>query len=349
MNNKKDFKLNSDARKKINEQYFSEPSPPPVIPQRERPRDKAKPDPRSRRASPPMQQSDPFGGQRPYTEPPQKSVKRQKSRIQQAYETEEIVIEERPLPKKKHPKLRRFIIKTLIFCLVVILLNIAFLYYRGHLWFNEPRKRDYPVRGAVIDSELGKVDWEVMKTQTISFVYIRATKGTVFVDEQYSANRKSVNNTGLLSGYYHEFDFSTDGEKQAENFIENLGSLDGRLRPMVRVTRYGIYYIHMKDKDKAVENLRSFLDRVEQEYGRRCVIMCDKACYDEYIKESFPKYTLWLMGHFREPDEEDTHWALWEFNPRVRSAGYENKKKYYAISVYRKERDIENFKKNFIM
>ena len=250
---------------------------------------------------------------------------------------------------KKHPKLKKAMIRTFVFCILVIFVNLGFLYYRGQLWFNEPRKRDYPVRGAVIDSSLGEVDWKNMSTQTISFAYIRATRGTSYVDEQYAASRKAVKKTRLLAGYYHEFDFHSDGKQQAENFIETVGDQQGNLRPMVRIARYGVYYIHMKDREKVRENLKAFLDRLEEEYGRRPVVMCDKKCYEEYIKEDFPKYTLWLMGHFKEPDEEDTHWALWEFNPRVRSSGYENRKKYYALSVYRKGRDIEDFKKNFVM
>lgn len=354
MSSKKDFKLNSDARKKINEQYFSEPIEHNerhyTQPSQQYPR----PQQDSRRAvaanGRPVQRQG-------FPEPPNEKraraawVRRNKPspRRPVSSDTETVYVEVPPAPKKKHPRLRRFIVRTIAFCLVVILINVGFLYYSGHLWFNEPRKRDYPVRGAVVDSDLGAVDWEVMSTQTISFVYIRATKGTVFVDEKYSDNRKGANKTKLLSGFYHEFDFSTDGVKQAENFIGALGELDGKLRPMVKVTRYGIYRVHMKDEEKVAENLKAFLDRIEEEYGRRCVIMCDSACYEKYIKPDFSKYTLWLMGHFREPDEEDTHWALWEFNPRVRSTGYENKKKYYALSVYRKDKDIANFKKNFIM
>lgn len=250
--------------------------------------------------------------------------------------------------KKKHPKLRKLYITVLILGIVVILINIAFLYFRGQIWFNEPRKRDYPVRGAVIDSDLGDVDWEIMSTQTISFVYIRATKGTGYVDEQYSKNRKGANKTKLLSGYYHEFDFSRDGKKQAENFIDSLGSLDGKLRPMVKLTRYGVYKLHMKDSEKVRDELEAFLGRIEEEYGRRCVIMCDKDCYEEYVEPYFDKYTLWMIDHFSEPKAE-TKWALWEFNPRVRSSGYANKKVYYAMTVYRRDRDLENFKKNFLM
>jgi lysozyme len=152
----------------------------------------------------------------------------------------------------------------------------------------------------------------------------------------------------LLVGAWHEFDFRTDGEKQAENFISQCGSMSGMLRPMVKVTKYGIYNLHMKNADDVRENLQAFLDKVEEEYGRRPVIMCDSACYDKYIEPYFDSYTLWIIDHFGEPDE-DTDWALWEYNPRVRTQGYENSKKYFAMTVFRREKDLENFKKNMLM
>ena len=249
---------------------------------------------------------------------------------------------------KRKPWLKKLYIGALLFFILVILINIAFLYYRGQIWFNEPRKRDYPVRGAVIDADLGEVDWEIMSTQTISFVYIRATKSTQDVDVQYENNRKGVNKTKLLAGYYHEFDFSRDGRKQANNFIDSLGDLDGKLRPMVKLTRYGIYKLKMKDREKVRDELEAFLQRIEEEYGRRCVIMCDKDCYEEYVEPYFSDYTLWYIDHFGKP-KENVKWALWEFNPRVRSSGYENKKVYYAMTVYRRDKDLENFKKNFML
>ncbi|MCD7740957.1 MAG: hypothetical protein LUI06_01965 [Ruminococcus sp.] len=326
MSRKESFKLNEETRRRIDEEYYA--------PEGRRVR-------RVRaRAVKPAQKPQP----EIKSEPVYASIPSDYD-----YDYDEPVLDDFEEPKKpKKHRLRRLMIFTAIFCVVVILLNIAFYYYRGQIWFNEPRKRDYPVRGAVVDEELGEIDWEVMSQQTISFTYIRATKGTTTVDEQLKSSRKGVKKTDLLVGFYHEFDFSADGEKQAENYIEQCGDLSGKLRPMVKVTKYGIYNLHMKNAEDVKESLSEFLDAIEEEYGRRCVIMCDSACYEKYIEPYFDDYSLWIIDHFSEPDEYED-WALWEFNPRVRTEGYENSKRYFALSVYRQEKDIDNFKKNFLM
>lgn len=355
---KDDFRLDSKVRKQINESF--EPRdrarneafeaakrrrpPPSAVGETESVRSS----PHGRRKSAPPHQ--PQGA---YPPPVRRAVRRS-SRVN--YENDEFYggdeiydggdAAEPARGRRKH-RLLKWGFRIAIFCIVVIFLNIVFLYFRGQLWFNEPRKRDYPVRGAVVDEQLGKIDWDKMAGQNISFVYIRATSGTTENDEQYLRNRKAANHTDLLAGYYHEFDFRTDGEEQAKHFIDKLGDLDGKLRPMVKLTRYGLYRVRMKDEDKVRTELRKFLDSVKEEYGRRCVIQCDEACYEKYIEGEFDNQTIWMISHYTEPEKED--WALWEYNPRVRAAAYSNKKEYYCMTVYRKDKGINNFKKNFLM
>lgn len=360
---KQRFDLNDEARQKINEQYeyadervsasggidlTRKRQPSPVSDEAAAPRAKAKPKPDPKQKKPAVKKKSPvrrpsaapaapviepqprpqpsgYPAEPPQDEPPGDDGNSRKSRLLRFY--------------------KRFAVVIIILGAIYIALNLAFLYYRGQLWFNEPRKRDYPVRGAVVTSELGKMDWEEFQYQPISFAYVRATKSTSFIDDQYADNRKGIDDSKLWAGFYHEFDFSSDGEKQAEHYIGTVGDLDGELRPAVKLTAYGAYKLRMKSAEKVKEQLDKFLKRIRQEYGRRAVIMCDNDCYDKYIKPYYSDQTIWMIDHFGKPDD-DLDWALWEFNPRVRSVGYENKKNYYSVVVYRHGKDISNFRKN---
>lgn len=355
MSNKKNFELSEDAKKKIENEFFGQPSELETASKNSAPANGSKKTVKVKRVVPQGTTSSAKSAAASKPMPNTKQVRRQQGRAekkvrqepQEEYYPDDDIIEE--APKKKRHFLRKLVILTFVVCVVVILFNVSFLFYRGQIWFNEPRKRDYPVRGAVVDEELGKIDWEIMSQQTISFAYIRATKGTTVVDEQYKASRKGSNKTDLLIGFYHEFDFRLDGAKQAANYIDQCGELDGKLRPMVKVTKYGIYNLKMKDAETVKENLQAFIDAIYDEYGRYPVIMCDSSCYEKYIKPYFSDYSLWLVSHFTEPDEEETNWALWEFNPRTRTEGYANSKEYFSLSVYRQGKDVENFKKNLLM
>ncbi len=318
------------------------------------PQGAAQPEPSRRRPAP---------AQRPVPPQPTKPLKKKRRRaarqeyippeqalppyMQPEYEPEP----EPELPKKpKKHRLAKFLFRVAVLCVVVIFLNVLFLYYRGELWFNEPRKRDYPVRGAVVTEKLGKVDWEKFAGQSMSFVYIRATRGTEYTDPRYKDNRRGANNTDLLSGFYHEFVFGKDGKQQAEHYIRQVGDLDGKLRPMVKVRRYGIYLLRPVERKQAAEQLQAFIDRVEEEYGVTCVIQCDSDCYKRYIGKDFSEYyDIWLISHFTEPETKEFDWTLWEYNPRVRSTGYSNRKKYYCMSVFRKSISLGSFMKDFLI
>lgn len=330
---------------------------PPYPPQRPE-----QPAPRSER---PVQRRKPSPDQRPLT--PQQGTAPSKKRrrpaptryippeqlppYMQPQEYEPVPEPEPELPKKrKKHRLAKLLFRIAVLGVVVIFLNVLFLYYRGELWLNEPRKRDYPVRGAVVTEKLGKIDWDRFAGQSMSFAYIRATSGTERTDNRYKENRRGANGTDLLCGYYHEFDFGKDGKKQAEHYIRQVEDLDGKLRPMVKVTRSGLYRIYAPKKQDTVKRLQAFIDRIEEEYGTDCIIQCDTDCYKRYIEKDFSEYyDIWLISHFTEPEMKEYGWTLWEYNPRVRSAGYSNKKKYYCMSVFQKSRSLGSFKKDFLI
>ena len=59
------------------------------------------------------------------------------------YTNYEVYEEEKP----RHRFLKKLVKRLIILCAVVLVINLAVLLYTGRLWFNEPKKRDYPIRG----------------------------------------------------------------------------------------------------------------------------------------------------------------------------------------------------------
>lgn len=248
--------------------------------------------------------------------------------------------------KPKH-RLRRFIIRFSLLCIIIIMINIAVLFFTGKLWFNQPDKNDYPVRGALIDSDMGKIRWDVFSKQNISAAYIRATKGTSFKDEQFDDNWKASHDSELLTGAYHVFSLNTDGKKQAEYFCSVIEkSMNGRLVPAVEVKLTGIYAVVAPDKDKIVSNLRDFCNYIESRYGVKPVIMCTNRSYEKYVQNEFNDYSLWITDVYSKP-EEGIDWDFWCYNSRVRVKGYENSKEYFSMFVYKD--DVKTLKKNMFV
>lgn len=253
------------------------------------------------------------------------------------------------LPAKPKHRLRRFIIRLSVLCFIVIAINVGVLFFTGKLWFNQPDKNDYPIRGAVVTSDMGDMRWNVFSKQNISAVYIRATTGTSFIDENFVGNWKDSVDCDLLTGAYHVLSLRADGEKQAEYFCNAMGnSLSGRLIPSVEVDLSGLYAISPPEKDETVSRLKEFCDYIEKKYRIKPLIMCKNRCYEKYIKGEFDDYPLWITDVFSKP-ENGVDWDFWCYNSRVRVKGYENSKEYFSMFVYKDNVDIEKFKRIFVV
>lgn len=253
-----------------------------------------------------------------------------------------------PQEPKKCKKLKRFIIRLLILCVFLIGINVFLLFFTGRLWFNQPDKDYYPIRGAIVDSDMGEVNWKTLSHQNIKLAYIRATKGTAFKDETFEQNWKNSSESDLMTGAYHVFKLNKSGRDQAEYFCNALGnSFLGRLIPAVEVKLSGIDMFLSPDKDDAVKNLKEFMVYFQQSWGIKPMIICDSRSYEKYIASDFDDYSVMIADYFSQPDE-GVKWDFWCFNPRVRLKGYKNSKEYISMFVYKDNISTDDFKNKYI-
>lgn len=272
-------------------------------------------------------------------------------RIDNEYPYDDIPWDEIPeeeIPKPKHHRLRKLIIVLVVLCGLVILVNVVMLFFTGKLWFNEPDKNDYPIRGALVNSEMGEIQWDFFSKQNISAAYIRATKGDSFKDECFKKSWNETAECEILTGAYHSFSLNTDGEKQAEYFCNAMGkSISGRLVPAVELDLYGLYTIFPADEERIVRELSSFCSYIEEAYGVKPLIMCSNRCYKKYVKDSFDEYPLWIKDVYSKPDKA-IKWDFWCYNNRVRLKGYENSKEYFSMFVYKDIVTVDEFKQMYV-
>ncbi|KIK63286.1 glycoside hydrolase family 25 protein [Collybiopsis luxurians FD-317 M1] len=104
----------------------------------------------------------------------------------------------------------------------------------------EPRQLDGP-QGIDVSHFQGSIDWSSVAANGISFVFIKATEGTTFLDPDFSANYEGATNAGLIRGGYHfaHPDISS-GAVQANFFLAHGGgwSADGITLPGVLDIEY---------------------------------------------------------------------------------------------------------------
>ena len=269
-----------------------------------------------------------------------KILKKQKKPVNQQPADDVEIAEENP--PKKH-RLRKAIIITVIICVIVLIVDISIMLYTGVIWFNEPKKRDYPVRGPVLTEDLGEIRWNRFPKQNIQMAYIRATKSTTYVDKRFDYNWQQSASTTLPVGALHIFDPDTDGKKQAQHYSETVGDLSGRLVPAVDIRLTGMHKVLHGDYDKITEKLVNFVEEIENTYGVRPLICCDKKTYKNIVcnenvytrkkSSNFEGCPIWYESLTSKPDE-DVNWTFWCFTDRAKYS-YCEETEYMEVVLYR--------------
>lgn len=266
------------------------------------------------------------------------------------YESAEEENAEKASVKSGRKKLRRFLFKLALVCLTIIAVNAAILFSNGFISPNEPRKRDYPTRGAVLTDTLGEIRWGTLEKQNMSFAYLRATNGKSFIDKSFEESWQASQKSELMTGAYHDFDFKADGKRQGENFCKAVGeTLSGRLVPAIDVTMTMWERFNYDDSIKTSEELAAFIDYVSGYYDDcKIIIICDKTSYGRFVKSDFSDYPLWVKSTSKAVDFADS-WQIWQYSDKGKSDGYEKSDEYYPLLVAKKNMSVEQFRDEFLI
>lgn len=231
-------------------------------------------------------------------------------------------------------KVKRIAIKLFFIAVIIIFINLFILWYTGKIWLNNPSRMDYPVRGVDVSVYQGEIDWARLMDQSLDFAFIKASEGTIYVDEAYISNRQGVEKlkNEYAFGFYHFFSFQSSGYDQADNFINTVGTLDGYLPPVVDIELYGKLRFDKPDKDTVITNLSMLLEKLEMHYGVKPIIYTTSLTYKTYIENNFNDYPLWIRNVFSEP--KNNIWTFWQFTDKGKLFGYNGEEKFIDLNIF---------------
>ena len=219
---------------------------------------------------------------------------------------------------------------------VCMLLVLGFLLQQGILLLNNPSHRQYPVRGVDVSAWQGDIDWQALSGQGIQFAYIKATEGSTWKDERFLENWLDAGSTTLAVGAYHFLSFESDGEAQAQNFIDAVPNQPDSLPCAVDVELYGKYMNAPPSKEQVDDLLKPLLARLESHYGRKPILYCTQQAYRLYIRDGYSDYPLWIRNVFTAPSlGEGQRWTFWQYADRGRLRGYKGRERFIDMNVFR--------------
>lgn len=177
-----------------------------------------------------------------------------------------------------------------------------------------PNVGAYQVRGIDISHYEGAIDWSKVKTDGLSFVYIKATEGGDSVDDTFAANWAGAESAGLARGAYHFYNFCKTGAEQAANFIKTVPVTDGALPATIDLEQSEDCKT-MPDKTAFRKDLADFVAKVQAAYGHVPVLYVNYAIYDEYFKGENDSYKLWIadVSHEAPSMPDGSSWTMWQY------------------------------------
>lgn len=224
---------------------------------------------------------------------------------------------------------------------IILILAILFLVFASILFINKRIKINpvfaagYELRGVDVSHYQGTIKWDRLAEQDLDFAFIKATEGSSYLDECFYDNWQAAEETDLYIGAYHFFSFDSEGEKQAEFYIDTVGDLYGKLAPVIDVEFYGNKESNPPKKEEVVTQLGKMLTALEEHYQVKPVIYTTYKVYNSYIKGEFEEYPLWIRNVYYPPvDVLEGKWAFWQYMDTAVLEGYEGDEKYVDMNVF---------------
>lgn len=174
----------------------------------------------------------------------------------------------------------------------------------------------YPIQGIDISHHQGRIDWQALKQEgKVQFVFMKATEGGDFKDTKFQYNWVAAKKVGIRRGAYHFYSFCKSGAEQAANFIASVPVDKQALPPVVDLEFLGSCKKRPPIQE-AIKEIQTFLDLLEQQYGKRPILYTTYAFYAIYLEGELTNYDLWIRDTQKEPLLENRAWTFWQFSNR---------------------------------
>lgn len=183
--------------------------------------------------------------------------------------------------------------------------------------FGKASPRHLAVHGVDVSRWQGNVNWGKLRAQGANFAYIKATDGGDHLDPMFMKNWRDADAAGLKRGAYHFFYWCRTAGEQADWFIRNVPRMPGALPPVIDVEWNGESSCKRRpSREKVVEKMQVFMDKLERHYGQRPIIYTAPDFYRDNLRGEFLDYPFWLRAVAQHPSKvyPGRKWLFWQYS-----------------------------------
>ncbi len=204
--------------------------------------------------------------------------------------------------------------------LLVLIALVGASWWAWHEYMTTPPYVDhqrYPVRGIDLSAHNGYANLNATAAEGYEFVWLKASEGQDFRDENFVLNYQKAKHAGMKVGAYHFFRFDVDGVEQAINFLRVIGKRRMDLGLAIDVEEHGNPKgIEMDSIKKRLAMMVEYLNM----RGHRVTFYSNRRGWEKYLLPEFQGCPLWICS-FEEENSLNSDWTYWQYDHRGKVAG----------------------------
>ena len=166
----------------------------------------------------------------------------------------------------------------------------------------------YSVRGLDLSHHNGKIQYDGL--DTLDFVFLKATEGITHVDRDFESHYAGFQNKGIALGVYHFFRFDTDGEEQANHFLNRIKGHTFQVPLIVDVEHENNPRVR---REEVIQRLNEFMAAIKKKTGQKPIIYTNGHGYSDFVEKEFEDHTIWLSSTNTQRLEK-SDFTFWQFN-----------------------------------
>jgi lysozyme len=199
--------------------------------------------------------------------------------------------------------------------------------YKKYNSLNINASQQYKKWGIDVSKHNGEINWaQIAKAQidtnTLEFVYIKATEGYWYIDPQFLDNWYSARAVGIKRGAYHFFRPRWNPRFQAWLFKIMVSQKEGDLPPVLDIeSDEGL------SDEEVTAAAKKWLQLVENQHGIKPMIYTNLNYYNRIVKGKLDDYPLWIAQYRGEkPNLPDSvAWKFWQMSDKATINGINEK------------------------
>lgn len=168
--------------------------------------------------------------------------------------------------------------------------------------------------GIYVSQNQGTIDWPAVYEQNdLEFVYVMAATGASVQDPRCGTNISQAQKAGFPVGAVLRYDRHFSAQGQFDNFQSVVNGYKLNLAPAVYVVPDNPYDLNIKRLDMLLQLL-------EQQYGRKPLIMATQDAYLKYFSlERYASYHVLIISNgLKFPA---TRYSIWQYTDKEQVAG----------------------------